>query len=159
MKLYVAPDETQSKFETCRDRVQQQANEKLKYQTNALFSNPRHGKNISWISKARRSNSLNQLASLQGKCLGNKFHISKLIMSAKCNAFAKLLAYMSADCIAYDPSIKSQSVTVLTIAKLHFRTSFFIVPDGNVYMMRTLFNHYIWLHFFYTPINLRLQKQ
>ena len=31
---------------------------------------------------------------------------------------------MSADCIAYDPSIKSQSVTGLTIAKLHFRTSF-----------------------------------
>ena len=44
LKLYVAPDETQSKFETCRDRVQQQANEKLKYQTNALLYNPRHGK-------------------------------------------------------------------------------------------------------------------
>ena len=122
----IAPDETQSKVETCRDRVQQQANEKLKYQTNALFSNPRHGTNILWISKARRSNSLNQLASVQGqkKGLDNKFHISKLIMSVKCNALAKALCLMSADCIAYDPCIKSQSVTANN-CKAAFQNEFF----------------------------------
>ena len=53
----------------------------------------------------------------------------------------------------------NHNLWLLTNAIAAFQNEFFIVPDGNVYMMRTLFNHYIWLHFFYTPINLRLKKQ